>query len=304
MAINETNLTSFYDDLKQKLNNDVSPENNITGIKFGPGGFNNSPNAMAWRNRAVKCRNKLEDDCHKHILVDVYCKILPLDNDFIDGNRGLIKNDIDNMLDNKGMSATQYMKSCYESTKAPLLEFILRSVNNIGKSYMEDVDKTLKDAQENNEIINNEPEQPSTEDREIESQLVDITSDTEYENFVDTLKKKTIDKIVNDVSRIINDEKEKENMTFDTTPIEDSEDKFESTTSIALNYIQKELIKENTEITDEINNEIIAMAIRESVMNQIDVVFKQPEGEFKEFASRIRFGKGILINESTLNNFK
>lgn len=303
MSINETNLTRFYDDLKQKLNNDEGPENNLINVKMGPGGFNNSPNAMAWRNKAVKCRNHLEDNCHKHILLDIYCKILPLDHEFINGNMGMIKQDINNMLDNKGMSATQYMTSCYESTKAPLLDFIIRSVNNIGKCYMEDADEILKDAQENDEAIP-EPKEPSTEDEVVKTQLVDITNDTEYENFVDTLKKKTIDKIVDDVSKIINDKKDENDMKFDTTPVADMEEQLESTTSIALNYIQKGLMKENKEITPEMNDTIIAMAIRESVMNQFDVVFRQPAGEFREFANRIHYGKGVIINESAVNSLK
>lgn len=298
-----TNLTQFYDNLKQKMNNDEAPANNLMNVKMGPGGFNNSPNAMAWRNKAVNCCDQLKNDCHKHVLLDIYCKILPLDQEFIHGNRGMMKQDIDGMLAAKGMNATQYMTSCYESTKAPLLDFILRSVNGIGRTYMEEAEETLKDAQQNDEAIP-EPEKPDTEDENIQSQLVDVTSDTEYENFVDTLKKKTIDKIVNDVSKIINDRKEEENMTFDTTPVADMEEKLESTTSIAMNYMQQKLMKENTEITPDMQNELIAMAIRESTMNQFDIVFKQPEGEFREFASRIRFGKGVVINESAVTYLK
>ena len=301
--MNETSLTKFYDELKQKLNNDETPATNVMNVKMGPGGFNNSPNAMAWRNKAVHCCDNLKDKCCKHLLLDIYCKILPLDKEFVDGHHGMMCHDVDAMLANKGMSATQYLTSCYESTNAPLLEFMLRSVNNIGKLYMEEADETLKDAQETGEAIP-EPEEPKVEDEKIGNQLVDVTSDTEYENFVDTLKKKTIDKIVADVSKIINDKKEENDMTFDTTPVADAEEKMESTTSIALNYIQQKLMKENKEITPDMQNDIMAMAIREATLNQLDVVFKQPAGVFREYASRIHFGKGILINESAINYFK
>ena len=168
---------------------------------------------------------------------------------------------------------------------------------------MEEAEEILKDAQANDEAIP-EPEVPSTDDTDIKNQLVEVESDTEYDNFVEELKKRTIDKIVDDVSNIINDKKEENEMTFDTTPVADMEEKLESTTSIALNYIQKKLMKENTEITPEMQNELIAMAIRESTLNQFDVVFRQPTGQFREFASRIRFGKGVLINESAVNYFK
>lgn len=302
--MSETNLTKFYDDLKQKLNND---ETSVTPPKMkvvmNPGGLNNSPNSLIWRNKAAHCCNQLKDDCHKHILLDIYCKILPLDQEFIDGNKGLMQQDIDSMLANKGMSATQYMKSCYESTNAPLLEFIIRSVNNIGKVYMEESEEILKDAQKNGTEIS-EPETPSTDDEQIETQLVDIKQDCEYETFIDTLKQKTINKIVSDVSKIINDKKEENDMTFDTTPVADTEEKLESTTSVAMNYIYQKLMKEGTEITTLIQNDIIGLAIRESTINQLDVVFKQPAGEFREFANRIRYGKGVLINESALINFR
>lgn len=302
--MSETNLTKFYDDLKQKLNND---ETSVTPPKMkvvmNPGGLNNSPNSLIWRNKAAHCCNQLKDDCHKHILLDIYCKILPLDQEFIDGNKGLMQQDIDSMLANKGMSATQYMKSCYESTNAPLLEFIIRSVNNIGKVYMEESEEILKDAQKNGTEIS-EPETPSTDDEQIETQLVDIKQDGEYETFIDALKQKTINKIVSDVSKIINDKKEENDMTFDTTPVADTEEKLESTTSVAMNYIYQKLMKEGTEITTLIQNDIIGLAIRESTINQLDVVFKQPAGEFREFANRIRYGKGVLINESALINFR
>ena len=300
----ETNLTQFYDQLKQKLNNDETPNTpSVMKVTMNPGGFNASPNAMAWRNKAVNHCNHLKDDCHKHLLLDIYCKILPLDQEFIDGNRGMMKQDIDSMLANKGMTATQYMTSCYESTKAPLLEFLLRSVNNIGKLYMEEADQTLKNAQENDEAIP-EPETPSTEDDNVQSQLIEVESDTEYDNFIDILKQRTIDKIINDVTNIINNKKEEKDMTFDTTPVADLEEQMESTTSIALNYIQQKLMKEQTNITPEMQDELIAMAIRESTLNQLDIVFKQPAGQFREYASRIRHGKGVLINESAVNYFK
>ena len=128
MDTNGTNLTKFYDDLKQKLNNDEGPvTNNMVNVKMGNGGLDSSPNAMAWRNKAVQCCNNLKDKCHKHLLLDIYCKILPLDSDFIDGHYGMMKQDIDSMLTNKGMTATQYMTSCYESTNAPLL---FKAANN------------------------------------------------------------------------------------------------------------------------------------------------------------------------------
>ena len=76
---------------------------------------------------------------------------------------------------------------------------------------MEEAKEELKDAQENGEdVVAPTTPDPETDD-EIQNQLVDIKDDTEYDSFVDTLKKKTIDKIVSDVTKIINDKKETDN---------------------------------------------------------------------------------------------
>ena len=83
----DTNLTQFYDELKQKLNNDETPTTNVTKISTTYGGpLSNSPNAVTWRNKAAMQCNHLKDCCHKQLLLDIYCKILPLDKEFIDGN--------------------------------------------------------------------------------------------------------------------------------------------------------------------------------------------------------------------------
>ena len=66
---------------------------------------------------------------------------------------------------------------------------------------MEEQEEILKDAQEK-DINVPDPKEPTTDDEDIENSLVDIKQDTEYEDFVDQLKKKTVDKIVNDISKI------------------------------------------------------------------------------------------------------
>ena len=246
----------------------------------------------------------LKDKCRKHIILDIYCKILPLDKEYIDGHHGQMCNDVDCMLDKKGMSATQYLTSCYESTNAPLLEFILRSTDAIGKSYMEAAEETLKNAQENDAKLT-DPKEPDTEDEDVKGQLVDIKKDPEYESFIDKLKQKTINKIVSDVSKIIADKKEEKEMTFDTDPAPiDAEVAEESAVGVGMNYLQKNLWNEKKEFDESKQEEMIGMAIREATQHQFDVVFKQPMAEFREFVSMIRFGKGIVINENAVNHFR
>ncbi len=298
----ESRLAQFYDDLKSKLDNDT-PMKNPNMVKVGgPGAGLNHPFALMYRSKADQEKNTLMDNCCKHLLVDIYCKIIPLDSDYVCGHQGQMKQDVDSMLANKGVSATQYITSAYESTKSPLLEFVLRSVNNIGKLFMEEATEKMKDAQEN-DIEAPVPEAPSIEDDNVEGQLVDIKSDTEYEDFVGKLKEKTVNKIVSDITKIINNKKDENSMTFNPKPIAEVEAATESTTSVALDYLQKQLITEGVEIDADLQEEMIGMAIRESTLHQFDVVFNRPYSEFKDFASRIRFGKGVLINESAASYF-
>lgn len=294
--MDNNNLSQIYDDLKSDLSR---PEKTPNLINVGS--MQNSPGAELWRRKAVDERNKLTDACCKHILLDIYCKVLPLDAGYVDGHTGQMKSDIDSMLNQKGKTATQYLTSGYGETKAPLLEFILRSTDNIGKKFMKEADETLKDAHENG--IDIPPPKSDPESEQTEEQLVDIKKDTEYENFIDTLKDKTIKKIVNDVSKIITDKKDEKDMTFDTTPIADTQVATESTISVAVNYINQKMWKENVSLTPELKDEMMGLAIRESTLNIIDLTFKQPRSEFKEFASNIRFGKGVLINENVIPYF-
>lgn len=290
-------LSAFYDELKSKINDEEKPGSvQLTRVGGGPvGGTMEHPGAVVWRRKASKEAEKMRDNCCKHIILDIYCKILPLDNDYICGHKREMQTDIDNMLDKKNMTATQYLTSCFESTHAPLLEFIIRSSKNIAQEFMEEANKVLKDAQEN-DIPIPDPIAPE-ESEDVEGQIVDIKNDVEYETFIDMLKQKTIDKIVDDVSKIINDKKEEKDMTFDTTPQEKLAT--ESTVAVCIDYFEKKLLMENVDITPDIQENIIGMAIRESTLNQIDLVFGHPNSDFRNFSSRVIFGKGSVINEST-----
>lgn len=291
-----TTLTDFYDDLKSKLDNDREEINKPLTNVHDPIG------ATAWRNKAVHFRDHLKDKCCKHLILDIYCKILPLDKDYIDGNMGQMKADVDSMLSQKNMSPTQYMTSCYEATNAPLVEYMIRSADTISRVWMEEATEKLKDAQEN-DIDLPDPVEPETDDEEIEGQLVDVKSDTEYETFVDMLKKKTIDKIVADVSKIISSEKEKSDMTFNTEPTDDGAME-ESVVAVSMDYMTKKFMESHINLPNDDMENIIGMAIREAALHELDVVFNQPTKQFREFATRIRLGKGAVVNESAVNYIK
>lgn len=295
-------LTNFYDQLKAKLN-DSDSDQKTTDIRVGGGpigGTMEHPGALMYRRKAATEGDKLREDCRRHILLDIYCKILPLDDEYKCGHVGQMKSDIDHMLQGKNMTATQYLTSCFEATKAPLVEYILRSTDMIRDQFMEEANEKLADGIEQ-DISVPEPKAPDIESENIDEQIVDIKKDTEYETFIDKLKQKTVNKIVSDVSKIINDKKEEKDMTFDTTPAE--EIKKESAVGICLNYIESKLMKENVELPSDLQDEMIGIAIRESVLNEIDHVFGISESDISRFSTRIRLGKGFICNESTITYF-
>lgn len=161
-------------------------------------------------------RAMLKEKCAKHIILDIYCKILPMSPEEAEVNQGRLGNDISRMLHTKGMTPTEYLTSSYEKTKAPMLEYVLRSLDLIGNSYIEEAEKELEDAKDGSGP--SEPSEPPELDEDpVKTQIVDLKNDMEYQQFVDILKKKTVDKIVNDVSDLINTKKEEQDMTFDTS---------------------------------------------------------------------------------------
>ena len=321
-------LTSMYDSLKKEI--DRPAPSNLMNV----GGINNSPVATQWRNMAAKEADKLTDGCAKKVLLDIYCKIVPLDNDFVKGNQGLMKQDVDSFLANKGQTAIQYFTSGCEKTKAPLLEFIVRSCNNIGRKFMEDAQETLKDAQKNN--ISVPPPSADVESLDTINQVADITGskeknpDLEYEEFIEKIKKKTIKRIIDEVSELINTKRESKKTelnlsnppstdlgtpptTDDTAASTGSEasldsmpelPKLESTISIATDYLNMKLWDESSNLSEKQKEAIIGLAIRESTFNILDTVFKQPDTDLRYYRTRIKLGKGVVVNESALSYIK
>lgn len=285
---NSPGLASAYDSIKAGLTANSNPL------------FGTTPTGTALISQLKKSSDCLKDKCYKHILLDLYCRIIPLDVDFVNGNMKMMNADIDNMLKSKSMTPTQYMVACSESTKAPLFSFIINSVNGIAHKFFEDSQAAVEEAKEKNMDIPvpEAPEDPE-DDEDVNSQLVDIESDTEYDTFVDILKKKTIDKIVDDVTKIINDKEEDADMSFDPKPESNSQAEMESSTSVAMNYLQYRLIKEGVDVSN-LTETMLGYAIREATLNQIDLAANIPGSSLRDYSSRIRFGKGVLVNESAV----
>lgn len=293
-------LSRFYDDLKAKLDQPTS--SNGTMIRISPpiNGIP-SPGAKAYRNMAVTACDNLKEKCCKHILLDIYCNIIPLDREYVAGNQGQMAADIENMLGARGTTARQYITDASNATKAPLLEFVLRSIDMIGRSFMEKANDTIKDAETQDANVP-PPETPDIEDDgDVSDSLVDVKKDTEYSNFIEKLKDKTIKKIVADVSKIITDKKEEDDMKFDPKPAGDVAT--ESAFSICMDYFQKKLMMESVQVTGDIQDQMIGAAIREATMIEMDRCFNLPYSESKLIRSRINFGKGAVVNSQTATMF-
>ena len=352
-------LLQSYDEIKAGSKAVPLSTNPMTSI--GPG----NP-TLAWKNQVNTGAENLKDECVKRLIIDIYCKVLPLDSSYIQGNQGLMRQDIDNMLATKGMTPRQYITSAHEKTKAPLLEFILRSCDNIGKWFVEEAEEIRKDGEKAGINPPVPDEKNVVEDEETMGALIDIQKDDDYGSFVDMLKKRTVEKIVDDISELIvqtktgdvmnpkfadettmesgdtkgidhNDlteeerqrrkeklrkgqsvmgsrekEKHENEKNRPRTPQEIAqaerskklrEKKTESAIATVYDYVVEKLLKENVEITSEMNEEIIGMAIRESTLNLLDLTFKQPMSDYTNFRSNILFGKGIVVNENTVSKY-
>lgn len=289
--MDHSTLEDFYKKLNDELKKEETPSDNGINVGHSKDVDLSFPGAVKFRNAACKEAEKLVDTCNRNVILNIYCNILPLDKEYIDGHKGQMISDVNNMLANKGMTATQYLQDACTKTCAPLVEFILRSSDNVGKKFMEDATETLKDAQKNGIEV---PEPKSDENtEEVKNQLVDIESDDEYNSFIDKLKKKTVNKIVSDVSKIINDKKEENNMTFNTTPVT------ESTVGIGMDYITHKFMKEGVEINPSITDDMLGLAIREATLNEIDHVFNMINDD-KQFNTLVRLGHGSVLTESAI----
>lgn len=221
----DTNLNQFYDTLKSELN-PTAPAKTLTYQQRATANqlYNtSSPKQLAYRAKAVQECDKFKENCAKRLLLDVYMKVLPFDPGYADSNRGQCQSDVDSMLGDKKMTAQDYFKSAYAETKAPLLEYVIRSISDLGKAYME-VAKEKSDEAADADIELEDP--PETDEEDADSSIVDIKGDIEYEDFIEKLKKKTVNKIVKDISELINQKREDKEMTFspEEPPAEPSND--------------------------------------------------------------------------------
>lgn len=250
------------------------------------------------RPEIIKQSECLKDECYKRLLVDIYCKVIPFDSDYVHGHVNQMKGDVDAFLTNKNMTGTQYFKSAYDNTKAPLLEFVVRSVENIGKQFIIEAEDAVNQELSNGATVIS-PVKSDADDTKVQNQLVDITKDLEYETFIDKLQSKTISKVTQDVSDVL-DNATSDIGNYAKRLTKQTPEITESVISVAMGYVNYRCMKENVENSfgDE---ELVGMCIRESALNQLDLVFNFESGRFNNIKSRILSGKGVIINESVVD---
>ena len=79
---NSPGLASAYDSIKAGLTANSNPL------------FGTTPTGTALISQLKKSSDCLKDKCYKHILLDLYCRIIPLDADFVNGNMKMMNADL------------------------------------------------------------------------------------------------------------------------------------------------------------------------------------------------------------------
>ena len=318
-----TSLTQFYNDIKK--NPEMADRMSPTILPGEP-----TPARERYMSAVHNFAHGLKDDCAKHIILHVYCHMNPLDKDYIDTNKPKMAGDVDNMLASKGMSSTAYLTSCGEKTKAPVLEFVNRSLDFIAQDYIERMVAQYDEADELGVELPPPTVAPTTDDPAVRSQLGEITSDDQLDSALDKIRAQTRSQIVDNISKLIIDKKNEKDMTF--SPEEDNTDakaaarqaldkqnnqqqaqqqpqqqqaqpapQSESAMQVCMNFIAQHQIMENVHPDKKMQDYLMTMAIRECTLYEMDKVFAQVD-RFDEspFIESIERGNGVVVNEVSI----
>jgi hypothetical protein len=229
--------------------------------------------------------NDYQEDLSKNIVTDIYTKALPFDQEYKDGNKGQIAADIDVFLKGKDTTAFNYIKSACEKTGSPLLEMILKNIHEAVEIYREEAEKEI------------DPKAPAAipppVEEALEEPLQDTKDDIEYKTFEDRLKKKLMKKIVDDISEIIDDRKTENNLSFNVN-------KNESCFQHCISFMSEKTLQAGGKF--EATDEVLGLAIRESTLHELDVLFRFDNGDNKMFERRLRASRGILLTEASFKS--
>lgn len=370
----------------------LASDDDLTPVQYSP------DTDIRWRQKLNHHCDKLKDGFCKHILVDLYCKILPLDNDYICKNQQMMSNDIDNFLARKQMNGYQYLTAAKDMTKAPLIDFIIREANRCGKRYYERTYNELSSNRSNG--IELDPKEPKLDWDSLQKLTVFVREDAEYVDAVNKTKEKNTEETVNAINKqtdeydeaeldneeqyddsneemladqgeannevkdqeetsvkpltpqlpltpeqeknervnevvkenlekvydktketiqnrivnAINNERVAQQLEFDPEKgqvanvryyLDETDDapkapELESVIALCLDYGNREIIKENVNMTPKLNEELIGLAIRESTLLQIDRLFKFTNDVTNNLQTRLFLNQCPVMNEKSI----
>ena len=253
-----------------------------------------NPNAQldpGMRREIDKMGDQHREHVCKRILLDIYCRIIPLDKSYIDGHRGELQGDIQKFLDKKGTTALQYIVDSRNKTSAPLMDYLTTAANNSKQEFVQTTTEEMnRDLKETGKLPTLRAVGP---DFSIENELEDIKDDPEYQAFVSKLKEKTSETVVKDVTNVLEKEAQGKDLKFNPT----TED---SIIEQSMRFMNVKLIQENVDVNKEIEEKMIGYAIRESTLNTIDKVFNHPPRS----KGSISLNHGYIVNTDTLKQIQ
>lgn len=270
-------LQAIYDKDNKPMANNPNPDGrNSTGT---------SPAIIIGRREiGKKC-----DDYKNQLATDIITYWRDkIDPDDTDKNKENIQADIDLFLKGKDIGAYQYLKSAKENTNSPYIEMILNHIDDVVKQYKEEAEEELKQ----DVIVTKDIPDPE----DIPEKNKDIKDDIETKSFIDDLRKKTINTIVSQVTKIINDSKETNNMNFSINTNEKV-----NMIEECINWMTESALRDGKEF--KLNDDILELAIRECVMHEFDVLFKFESSNNDQFVKKIRNNKASILNESSMRKY-
>ena len=214
-----------------------------------------------WREKLNKHCDSLKDKFCRHILVDMYCKIIPLDHDYVCKHQQRMANDIDDFLANKGMTSYQYLTAAKENTKAPLIDFILREADRTAKEYYERCCKKIREDKKKG--INRYAEEANTDFNTMQAYTIGVRENPEYIEAAKLLYEKTLKNAVSDVKEIVDSK--------DQYPDENKQDPMDSFAKQVKDKNGKEVkkTKEEKEAEDNQKAEEVIGAIKEETKKEL-----------------------------------
>src|SRR5574344_2121565 len=110
-----SDLIDFYNNLKTTVKDDSNSQTTKL-FNVNKPGVNVPQGLCHWKKAVNDSCNNLKNECGKRILLDIYCKILPLDDNYKQGHRREMINDIDSFLKSKNIGARDYLQQAQQIT--------------------------------------------------------------------------------------------------------------------------------------------------------------------------------------------